>query len=135
MEELSFTNLSPDELSYASSIVEILDWLGDFFSSNEDDDTNRTHCMRCMQSAHLPPPSDLTAKVKAISLQNAFNVRILHETLLNESLRSLTKEVNDWCASQRLALIHFISNTIILPDSDTDLLARDAGRLDPDLQN
>jgi hypothetical protein len=58
----------------------------------------------------------------------------MRDTLLNQAIREVHAEVDDWRATQRTHLISAITDTIISDDPSTESLAVLVAPLDPRLQ-
>ena len=130
----SFRDLLPEELNTVARIFEVTSWLQDFCEAADDDDDPdhvapfRTICIRCVESADLPPAP---ANITDIMLSNALEVRALRKTLRNKAIRNAVKDVEDWRGKQTEAMITELVEYMICPVPDIDSLARTIGNLDP----
>ena len=130
----SFRDLQPEELNTVARIFEVTSWLQDFCEAADDDHDNdhispfRTICIRCVESADLPPPP---ANITDIMLSNALEVRALRETLRNDAIRTAVKHIDEWREKQTEAMITDLVTYMTNPDDDIDSLARELGNLDP----
>jgi hypothetical protein len=99
----AFDDLTAGEVGVTSRIKEILEGIDDFFwrEGNADPPT-RIHCYRCISSATPPDPNP--DSIKAITLSNALDLRVLRETLLNHEIRDLETEMTKWAMTQCVML-------------------------------
>ena len=129
----SFWDLSTDELNTVACIFEVTSWLQDFCEAAEDDHDPdhkspfRTICIRCIESADIPPPANITD----IMLTNALETRALHESLRNQAIREAVKDIDTWHTNQTDAMITNLVNFITSPTPDLKPLAKEIGTLDP----
>ena len=130
----SFRDLLPEELNTIARIFEVTSWLQDFCEAAEEEhDADhiapyRTICIRCVESADLPPAP---ANITDIMLSNALEVRALRETLRNEAIRDAVKRIEEWRETQTEAMITDLVEYMTQPVPDIDSLARNIGNLDP----
>ena len=130
----SFRDLQPEELNTVARIFEVTSWLQDFCEAADDEHDPdhispfRTICIRCVESADLPPPP---ANITDIMLSNALEVRALRETLRNEAIRDAVKDIDAWREKQTEAMITDLVEFLTKPDCTADSLARELGNMDP----
>jgi hypothetical protein len=95
-----------------------LEGIDDFFwrEGNADPPT-RIHCYRCISSAAPPDPNP--DSIKAITLSNALDLRILRETLLNREIRDLETEMTKWATTQHESMIEQMVEIITTNDKNT----------------
>ena len=68
-------------------------------------------------------------------LTNALEVQALRESLRNQAIRDVVKDIDAWHETQLEAMITDLVNCITSPDPDLDSLARNIGNLDPHIVN
>src|SRR5579863_1849937 len=122
----AFSDLSREESNIASSIHSVLTDISDFFDLvNEPDEhsPNRTHCIRCVQSASLPPPSTLPDFITSLQLTSEIDVRAARLSLLNDRIRTITHEADEWCKNQADALQAFFITHLTSTDHSPSQLA------------
>ena len=132
----SFQALNGEECNVVARIFEVTSWLQDFCEAAEDDHDDdhlspfRTICIRCVESADLPPPP---ANITDIMLSNALEVRALRETLRNQAIRKAVQDIDAWRETQTESLISELVASVTSEDLDFQNLAREIG-LDPWVQ-
>ena len=134
----SFQDLNTEELNTVTRIFEVSSWLQDFCEAAEEDHDDdhtspfRTICICCIESTNLPlPPANITD----IMLTNALEVQALRESLRNQAIRDVVKDIDAWRETQSEAMITDLVNCITSPDPDFDYLTHNVGNLDPCIAN
>src|SRR5579863_6257653 len=122
----AFDNLNREEGNIASAVYSVLTDIIDFFDLVNDPDENspkRTHCIRCIQSASLPPPSSLPEFITSLQLTSEIDVRAARLSLLNDRIHTITHEADVWCTTQADALQAFFISHLISTDCSPSQLA------------
>jgi hypothetical protein len=78
--------------------------------------------------------ADNHERIRSVLLSVDLDARAMRDTLLNQAIREVHTEVDDWRATQRTHLISAITDTIISEDPSTETLAVLVAPLDPRLQ-
>jgi hypothetical protein len=129
----AFRDLNGEERNTVARIFEVTSWLQDFCEAAEDEhDADhiapyRTLCIRCIESADLPPPP---ANVTDIMLTNALETRAFRETLRNQAIQKAVNDINEWRAQQTESLISDLVASVTSQAPDLGTLAHEVG-LDP----
>ena len=128
---VNFRNLSPDELNTVARIYEITGYIHDFCKLPDDDqqdNTFRALCIRCVEAADLPSPP---AHITSIMLSNALEARAIRDSLRNQAIQDAIHDIDTWREEQRTALIDGLVHDITSDEPDPETLARTLGNLDP----
>src|SRR5579863_3860570 len=126
----AFSDLNTEEANTASHIHSVLTDLIDFFDLVNEPDENsptRTHCIRCIESASLPPPSSIPDHITSLLLTCESDARAARLSLLNDRIRSITHEADEWCKTQTAALNSFLILHIISTNPSPEQLASALG--------
>lgn len=130
----SFQDLASDKLNTVACIFEVTSWINDFCeateSNHEEDyvEPFRTLCIRCIESANLPPPP---TNITDIMLTNALETRAFRETLHNQAIRKAVEDIDKWREDQTSTLITNLVSNIMSTDPNFKDLARKVRGLDP----
>src|SRR5579863_2155987 len=130
----TFSDLNREEANTASSIYSVLTDLTDFFDLvNEPDDNSpkRTHCIRCIQSASLPTPSSIPDHITSLLLTSEFDARAARLSLLNDRIRTIIQEADDWCKAQTDALTAYFITHVTSSERSPSQLASALQATDP----
>jgi hypothetical protein len=109
----AFDDLKGGEGATAGRVYDVLSGLTHFFWSDREDTPSpgflKTHCFRCIKSASIPPLPEL---MRSIQLTTELDRRRVRETLLNEMIQEVHREVDEWRTAQRTALLDRIVELI-----------------------
>ena len=132
----TFRDLNGEEHNAVARIFEVTSWLQDFCEATEDDHNENhiapfwTLCIRCVESADLPPPPP---NVTDIMLMNALEAWAFRETLRNQAIQQAVKDIDNWRMQQTETLISDLVASLTSQTPDLTTLAHEVG-LDPHVQ-
>jgi hypothetical protein len=104
-EPTCFNDLSPEERTTTGQTLSILQALSDHYwvdNGDEEDRLTRTFCFRCVSSSHISPPSDI---ITSLALGSALDREAAWTSAMNEAVREVANEAEEWMSSQRSALL------------------------------
>lgn len=139
-----FSELDANEIDLVSTIEEVLDWIHAFFIHHDEcypaNSSSRPVsmlCYHCMESSRSPfTKADNQDKITSILVSVDFDARATKDTLLNEAIRGVHKEVDEWRITQRNHILKAIVDTVISDDEPTtETLTLTAIGLDERLRN
>jgi hypothetical protein len=109
----AFFDLTTTEEAITSRTRELIGDLAGFYWTDGDDSEHivKHHCFRCVQTAAIDL-KDNANLLTSIQLNTALDTRKVRETLLNEAVRAIHKEVDEWREEQRGSLIAYITDLI-----------------------
>ena len=123
----SFSNLSEVELKDFNLLTAALSSLDTFFNNRADDDSgpaNYEICLRCLEECKIPIDK---AAYESVLLSCSQNIHAAHRTIINDQLRTLTNEMNEWVSTRRDAIKSTLVDAVttdtlasFLEDHDTD---------------
>src|SRR5579863_2388483 len=126
----AFSDLNTEEANTASHIHSVLTDLIDFFDLVNEPDENsptRTHCIRCIESASLPPPSSIPEHITSLLLTCESDARAARLSILNDRIRQITHEADDWCKAQTAALNSFLILHLVSTNPSPEQMASALG--------
>src|SRR5579863_8956434 len=133
----AFCDLNREEANTASNIHSILTDLIDYFDLVNEPDENsptRTHCIRCIESASLPPPYSVPEHITSLLLTCESDARAARLSILNDRIRTITHEADEWCKAQITALNSYLILHLISTNPSPEQMASALGA-DPSFDN
>jgi hypothetical protein len=91
-----FGTLDPDEHSFVDVLEQALKALYDYFMDYQTNDHVWKHCLRYLEACHIPIDK---AHYESVALSCGQDIRAAHHTIVNDRLRLLHKEADDWLES------------------------------------
>src|SRR5579863_6386395 len=126
----AFSDLNREEANTASNIHSVLTDLIDFFDLvNEPDESSptRTHCIRCIESASLPLPSSVPEHNASLLLTSESDARAVRLSILNDRIRTITHEADEWCKAQTAALNSYLILHLVSTNPSPEQMASSLG--------
>jgi hypothetical protein len=122
----AFNNLSDEESEALSLLSSTLSALSSFTTSYKANPEHWDICLRCLEECNVSVDD---APMRSVLMSTDQNIRAAHSTIINEAIRALSSEMEDWTDSRKAAVKTRLLEAILTDDASS-LIPSDDQRLD-----
>ena len=113
----AFLHLSSEEQVSLDLLLKTFSSLSDFFTDRRDNGDGVTEnwkiCLRCLESSHYPTDK---ATFDSIMMSCGQNVAGAHRTIINQAIRTLTIEMDEWVDNHRSSIKEQLIQAVVSDD-------------------
>ena len=107
------SSLSPAENDNLQLFASTISSLSSFFTNHLDDPSDPATyeiCLRCLEECRVPVTEE---HLGSILLSCGQNIKAAHHTVINDKLRQLTEEMEEWVNSRRASIKDAFINSVV----------------------